>query len=224
MQPRHPIAVPTPRDLDALVARVLGQRPRSDRRAVLVGVSGIDGSGKGHIAALLADGVRVTGRRAAVVGIDEWHTPAWTWRGAAEPGVAFYERGLRLDECFERVVRPLARDGSVRAEADAILPDGRAWRATHSHGPADIVIIEGIFIFRRSLRPEFDLAVWIECSEATALARAIARNQEGLPKEAIRRDYAGVYVPAQRHHAAIDRARDAADLLVQNDASRTADA
>jgi uridine kinase len=45
----------------------------------------------------------------------------------------------------------------------------------------DVAIVEGIYLFKRAYRPPFDLALWVECSFETALRRAIARAQEGLP-------------------------------------------
>ncbi|MFN0133917.1 MAG: uridine kinase [Phycisphaerales bacterium] len=204
-------------NIEEVASRVGGLVPRAGRRAVLIGISGIDGSGKGYVSARLAADLRSTEKRVAVIGIDDWHAPAKQRRHAVPPGIAFYEAGLRLIECFFRVVRPLARDGAVRFEADAIGPDGRSWRKVHEHGPVDVVIFEGVFIFRRDLRPEFDLAAWIECSYETALARAITRNQECLAEDAIRRDYAEIYFPAQRHHASLDQPRDGADVVVAND-------
>jgi uridine kinase len=46
---------------------------------------------------------------------------------------------------------------------------------------ADVVLLEGIFIYKRAYRPHFDLACWIDCTFETALERALRRAQEGLP-------------------------------------------
>jgi uridine kinase len=43
-----------------------------------------------------------------------------------------------------------------------------------------VVLVEGIFLFKPLYRNYVDLTIWIDCSFSTALARAIARGQEGL--------------------------------------------
>jgi uridine kinase len=81
----------------------------------------------------------------------------------------------------------------------------------------DIIVLEGIYLLKRTFRAHYDLSVWIECSFATALERAIARAQEGLPAEETVRVYRTVYFPAQEIHFQRDNPRGAATLIVNND-------
>ena len=66
-------------------------------------------------------------------------------------------------------------------------------------------------------RPYYDLSVWIDCTFATALERAIARGQEGLPPAATIRAFETIYFPAQRIHFERDDPRQAATLIFAND-------
>lgn len=79
------------------------------------------------------------------------------------------------------------------------------------------MVLEGIYLLKRALRAHYDLSVWIECSFATALERALARQQEGLPPEDTVRAYQTIYFPAQEIHLARDDPRGAATLVVVND-------
>ena len=76
---------------------------------------------------------------------------------------------------------------------------------------------EGLFLFKPQYRKYFDLAVWIECSFPTALARAIDRAQEGLSPAKTIAAYETIYFPAQRLHLAHDNPREQADLIIEND-------
>ena len=51
---------------------------------------------------------------------------------------------------------------------------------------------------------------------STALARALARNQESLPRERLIADYRRVYFPAQRLHDALDAPAHFAGLTLAN--------
>ena len=77
-------------------------------------------------------------------------------------------------------------------------------------------LLEGIFLLRRDLRGRYDLAFWVECSFETALARALARNQEGQSEARLRDDYARIYFAAQRHHIGLDAPAEAADGVIWN--------
>lgn len=80
-----------------------------------------------------------------------------------------------------------------------------------------MIILEGIFRFKKELRKNHDLAFWVQCSFETALRRALLRNQEGLSEEEIIRDYRTIYFPAQRIHLTRDEPKSNADGIVGND-------
>ncbi len=81
----------------------------------------------------------------------------------------------------------------------------------------DIILLEGIFLFKPMYRDHFDLKVWIDCSFATALRRAMARGQEGLPPQEAKRAFETIYFPAQRIHLAQDNPLKAADIFCTNE-------
>src|SRR5690242_1976707 len=87
-------------------------------RAVLVAVSGIDGSGKGFVTARLADELRGRGLRVASLNVDMWLNVPGARFSAERPGEHFYRHAIRFDEMFERLVLPLKASRSVRVEAD----------------------------------------------------------------------------------------------------------
>jgi hypothetical protein len=81
----------------------------------------------------------------------------------------------------------------------------------------DVVLVEGILLFQSRFDERYDLRVWVECSFATALQRALERNAERLPKHRLREDYERIYHAAQRHHFAVDAPQRRADYTILND-------
>jgi uridine kinase len=75
-----------------------------------------------------------------------------------------------------------------------------------------------IYLLKVPYRAHYDLSVWIECSFETALARAMARSQEGLSPEETVRAYQTIYFPAQATHFERHRPYLAVDLIRINDA------
>lgn len=184
-------------------------------RAMLVGISGIDGSGKGHITAKIA--AELTGPNIAVINVDGWLNLSDVRFDPSDPAENFYANGIRLDEMFRRLVLPLKSDRCVDILMDYTEETANAFRPhTYRFSDIDIILLEGIFLFKKQYAAHFDLKIWIECSFETALERAIGRSQEGLSAEETVRAYETIYFPAQRIHFAKDDPRSAADLNFDN--------
>lgn len=187
-------------------------------RSLLVGISGIDGAGKGWVTQRLADRLRSSGLRIASVGIDHWLALPGVRFNPTNPGAHFYHRALRQEAFVREFLRPLQQTRSVDVIVDVVAETASASeRQRFTWTDVDIVLAEGIFLFKLAYRPMFDLAVWVACTNETALERAIARSQEQLPPEATVRAYRTIYFPAQRLHQQVDRPELAADFTIIND-------
>ncbi len=206
-------------DLGA-ATRLILQRRRivPKKRALLVGVSGIDGSGKGFVGQLLDRELAAQGWKVALIGADPLQNPLTVRLSGTQPARHFYEHVLRWDELFGDVIDPLVAARGVDVEVNAIRTDvDRYYPLRWRFDDVAIVVLEGIFLFKRALVNRFDVKVWVECTFATALARAQARNQENQPPEVIERDYQRIYHAAQRLHFERDTPRALADVIVVND-------
>jgi uridine kinase len=206
-------------DLPGMAAAIITRRaslPPSE--AMLVALSGIDGSGKGYITEKLVAALSQEGVGALPVNLDAWHHPPEVRFSTTQPGEHFYEHAFRFEELFCLLVRPLKHRRSLRLTVELTrLPENDRFQHTYDFQDVDVILLEGIFLLKRELRPEYDLAFWIECSFETALERALQRNQEGLPPEEIVRDYHTIYFPAQRTHLARDDPKGSATALLVND-------
>ena len=207
----------TKQDLEELCTCVLKTQPRSGRCASLIAISGIDASGKGHVSAAVARELTALGKRVALLGIDGWLTPPAVRFGNHEPGRHFYRNALRFDEMFRMLIDPLIVRGSVDCTADYAEETAQSFRKhRYEFEGVEIVILEGIFLFRRDLRDRYDLRVWIDCRFETALHRAVARGQEGLPPRETIAAFESIYFPAQRVHFTEDDPRNCADIVIDN--------
>ena len=205
--------------IDDLIHRILACRvgiPES--RSLLVGLSGIDGSGKGYLAGQVEAHLAQRAVAAAILHLDGWLSLPEKRFSEAAPAQNFYENAFRFDEFFSQLVVPLREGRSVRMAADFMEETATEYRKQLYHfGQVGIIVVEGIFLFKAQFRELFDLAVWIDCSFPTALARAIERGQEGLSPAKTIGAYETIYFPAQRIHFAQDQPRENADLIIEND-------
>jgi uridine kinase len=206
-------------DVDQPVTRILEARRRTGPdRCTLVALSGIDGSGKGYLAARILERLRDAGCGAVAIGVDGWlNLPSKRFSRESQ-AEHFYRNAIRFQEMFSQLVLPLRDRGSIRLEADYTEETARAYRRqVYEYRDVDVILLEGIYLLKPEFRAHYDLSMWVECTFATALERALARQQEGLSPQETIRAYETIYFPAQRIHFERDDPRSAAALVMVND-------
>ena len=211
------MALRMPQAVHVLAAR-LAARTRAHRAgALLVALSGIDGSGKGFTSTRLQLALEKRGVRTALVHADDWLSPPAQRFGAPPNGRHFYEHAIRFESMFSDVLEPLRRGRSLDISLTLGGQSGVERVREFKFKDVDVVLVEGIFLLRRELLPAYDRTIWVDCSFRTALERAHARNQESLSPEDLDREYRTIYSPAQQHHALRDAPRDRANIIILND-------
>lgn len=206
-------------DLETVVAQILNaRRSIPTERSVLVAISGIDGCGKGYVTARIVGVLQDRGVRVAAINVDGWLNLPNKRFNPSNPGEHFYSHAIRFDEMFAELIFPLRDQRSVRVVTDYAEETAAEYRRhIYEFQDIDVIVLEGIYLLKRAFSQCYDLAVWIECTFETALERAIARAQEGLPPEDTIRAYRTVYFPAQEIHFRRDNPKVAATLILNND-------
>ena len=205
--------------IDEVVDRILDRRAVvPEYRSLLVGISGIDGCGKGFIAGQIEARLAQRAVASAVINVDGWLNLPDKRFDQNAPAQTFYERAIRFAEFFSELVIPFRDQKSVYLVANFVEETANQYRKhIYNFRNVAVILVEGVFLFKREYRRLFDLAIWIDCSFATALARALERSQEGLPPANTIAAYGATYFPAQEIHFKQDDPRAAADLIYDND-------
>ena len=206
-------------DIDQVIRKILERRAAvPNTRSLLVGVSGIDGCGKGYLASQLEARLALHAVTPAILNVDGWLNLPETRFNQTAPAENFYQNAIRLEEFFAQLVMPLRDRRSIHLIADYVEETASSYRKhIYDFKDVSVVLVEGIFLFKPRYRKYFDLAIWIDCSFSTALARAIDRAQEGLSPASTIAAYETIYFPAQRIHLTQDKPRENADLIFEND-------
>ena len=204
--------------MQAVIDEILdARRTVSTERSVLTAMSGIDAGGKGYFTERLVGALRGKGVRAVAINVDAWlNIDRFDASGPAEH---YYNNAIRFEEMFAETVLPLRHRRSLRVEINYAEETSTEYeRRSYEFEDVDVIALEGIYLLKREFKPHYDRSVWVECGFETALERALARGQEGLPPDETVRDYRDIYSPAQEIHFQRDNPKGAATLLVNNDA------
>lgn len=205
--------------IDEVVDRILDRRVLvPENRSLLVGISGIDGCGKGFIAMQIEARLAQRVVASAAINVDGWLNLPDKRFDRNAPAQTFYESAIRFDEFFSDLVIPLRDQRSVYLVADLVEETAKQYRKhIYNFRNVAVILVEGIFLFKREYRQLFDLAIWVDCSFPTALALALERSQECLSPAKTIAAYETIYFPAQEIHFKQDDPRAAADLIYDND-------
>jgi uridine kinase len=192
-------------------------KQHSSSAAFTVAISGIDASGKGCITKLLQEELENRGYKAANINIDPWQNPIPVRLKKENAAENVYENIFRWNDFFEQLLFPLKKNKSIYLEMQGIQSDADIYYPLiYDYKDIDILLIEGILLFKKKHLCYYDYKIWIECTFETGLKRAIKRNVEKLDEERLIQDYHTFYYPAQRLHFERDCPVAAADIIYDN--------
>src|SRR5262245_27855286 len=145
--------------IDDVVRKILERRATTpDTRSLLVGISGIDGCGKGYLATQLQAHLALHGVIPAILNVDGWLNLPHKRFDENAPAVNFYENAIRLDQFFSQLVVPLKEQRSIHLEADFVEETASDYRKhTYDYKDVSVALVEGIFLFKPQYRKHFDL-------------------------------------------------------------------
>jgi uridine kinase len=184
----------------------------------MLGINGIDCSGKTRFAGGLNNYLLEHGFATELIHLDEFlHPKDVRYAGDARDEL-YYERfkqgcNYNYPLLTEQVLLPAARNGQVRTRLT--LLDWRTDRyeieRDYRIGPETIVIVEGIFLFIDNVAPYLDMKVFLDVPFEVCLARARERDPESVYV-----NYERKYLPAQRQYLAEFPPDRCADIIVEN--------
>ncbi len=187
-------------------------------RSVLVAISGIDGCGKGYITAKILDSLKTRKLNAVAINGDGWLNLPERRFNSHNPAKHFYVNAFRFREMFTQLILPLRARRSITVEVDFVEETASNYRKhLYEFNDVDVILLEAIYLLQPDFISYYDFAVWIDCSFETALKRALARGQEGLPPQETVKAYQTIYFPAQEIHFQRDNPRSLATAIINND-------
>jgi uridine kinase len=183
----------------------------------ILGIDGIDGSGKSTFARLLAEELRRLGGTPTVVHVDDFRRPVdWSRTDRPEPDLYFdeyYDFGL-LERCLRAFLSGADQvevpryDSATEALAGSTVLDLRG----------DLALVEGVFPLRCAAIGEGTL-VYLRITPELARQRILERDQRrGRTRDNVEHRIDCRYFPGQRrYHALHDPERFAQAVVDNND-------
>jgi uridine kinase len=106
-------------EITHVVSSIIAARAEiPSERSLLVGVTGIDGCGKGYVTDKLVSRLRSHVTNPVSINIDGWLNLPHKRFNTTNPAQHFYDHAIRFDELFEQLILPLREGRSRHIVAD----------------------------------------------------------------------------------------------------------
>ncbi len=178
----------------------------------VVGVSGVDTSGKTTLSSELKSQLEQSGLRVTEIQIDDFSNDSEVRHTSDNPILNYLEHTFNIKK-LKQLIATLARDQSDMVILEHINPvTGMSYLKSYDVRP-DVILVEGVFLFGEELVDEFDYKVHIDLAIGKMLSRAIERDVPKLGIEVVRK-YLRKYMPAQWIYEQNARPKEIADVIV----------
>lgn len=204
--------------LGQLCKAILGYKKDSP---VLVGIDGVDASGKTTMADSIAKGLCDSGRQIIRASIDGFHNSKATRyrRGRSSP-IGYYQDSFNYPLLIEALLKPLSSGNlKYREAAFDYRTDKKVDISIKKAADDAILVMDGIFLFRTELIGYWDVKIFLDVGFEVILQRALkrAKDQGSLESEKdIMNAYNQRYIPGQKLYLQEANPREKADVLINN--------
>jgi len=194
---------------------ILGEidRRKPANRPFVVGITGIDSSGKTMFTGALANYLVARNRKVQVINLDDFHNPREVRYAGENQADNYYHRSFNIQTVIENLLIPVHRKGehSVTLKLLNLPTDRYEIEKKFSFNRDTIVLFEGVFLFRKELAEYIDLKVFLEIPFNESKIRAVERDPEVVLNK-----YDTKYLPAQARYLEEYPLRDSADIVIDN--------
>lgn len=203
--------------IDQISEKIAQHSKLSVGRILVVGVSGIDGSGKSTFAKSLKQSLIHLGLAAEYLDLDDFLNPRTIRHKNSNQIVGYFEDNFDYASLEERILDPARQSTQIECKLPVLEleSDQIVERPFQFVGPG-VLIIEGVFLFRKELREKFDFRIWLEVDFEVAMNRVLDRPRDKRygNMEAIRTRYETRFFPTQRFHLERDQPSRFADMII----------
>ena len=206
-----------PNELCDLILEKLNKKLDLKKNNNIVGISGINCSGKSSLAKCLKDKMAINYNSIVVFDIDDFLFDKRTRNSNDDQIIGCYE-SFDYNKLFQEILIPYREKGMLKKIIHAINHLSNESEIRYINlDQNSLVIVEGIFLYRKDLPDIFDFKIWLNININMTITRALNRKREidkHLDINSIIQRYQSRFIPAQNFHIERDKPLDKADLIV----------
>ncbi|MFC2036211.1 hypothetical protein ACFLUJ_08875 [Chloroflexota bacterium] len=187
----------------------------------LVGVDGVDASGKTTLADKLVYRLKESSRQIIRAPIDGFHNPrAVRYRKGRYSPIGYYQDSFNHQLLIDKLLKPLSSgDSEYKEAAFNYRIDDEVNMPSKKANKDAILIVDGIFLFRPELLDFWDIKIFLDVSFEVTVLRAVKRSKDRISlgsEQEIIDQYSRRYIPGQKLYFQKANPQEKADILIDN--------
>lgn len=189
----------------------------SEQRSVLVGINGVDTSGKSQFSRLFAQYLRARGKETHLIHLDDFHHSSQIRKQGADPIESYIQNAFNLPLLEKELLVPIREVGMVDRELTLLDLDTDTYtnQKRYQITPGSIVLLEGVLLYRDPIDSYFDYRIFLDISFEEVLRRAEIRDVPKYGREFLER-YKVKYIPIQQRYLQESKAKERCNCLIKN--------
>jgi phosphoglycolate phosphatase-like HAD superfamily hydrolase/uridine kinase len=195
-----------------VIAKAIENKKQKDK-PFIIGINGIDCSGKTTFAKALEGYLKSRNYPTQMIAIDDFHHPKAVRYAGKDQAVNYFSKSFNIELLINSLLKPIRETGAVADKLDLLNVDTDKFDTIRKYNvkPDTVVILEGVFLFRKELTPYIDYKVYLEITPEECKKRVKSRdNATALSK------YDEKYLPAQAKYIRDNAPALQADIAVDN--------
>ena len=185
------------------------------QNARILGISGVDTSGKTTFARHYQRYLRAIGLSAEVISLDDFHNPKAVRAMGANEIEAYEQNAFDTEKLIREVLQPIKEQGNCVKEIACLnlFTDCYDKKLKLDIYADTLVILEGVLLFRSPLDAWLDERVFLDISFEEVLRRAEKRDVPLYGTEFLER-YRSKYIPIQQRYLEQHHPKQKADFVI----------
>lgn len=195
--------------------KILNEAAKKKRKdkAFIIGINGIDCSGKTTFAKDLEAYLKARGKHTQLVHIDDFLNPKAIRYAGNDQADKYYTKSFNFELLIDKLLKPISQKGKISTKLTALNLETDKFDTTRNYDikTDSIVILEGVFLFRKELAPYIDYKVYLDISFEECKHRAALRDSTAIAAK-----YDDKYLPAEQRYIREYAPEKSADLATDN--------
>lgn len=177
------------------------KRKKKSNKAFVVGINGIDASGKTKFTESFQEFLVNRNYKTQVINLDDFHNQKNIRYSGKNEAENYYNKSFNIKTIVEKLLIPLCQENNFSVELTLLNlhTDKYEIRKTFSFQKDTIVLFEGVFLFRKELLPYIDYKIFLDISFGRSKNRARIRDIPILGSGVLKK-YDKKYLPAQKKY------------------------
>lgn len=184
---------------------------------LIIGVNGIDTSGKTVFSKNLETYLKVKGQKVQLIHIDDFHNPKEIRYSGENQIDNYYNRSFNVEFLVENILKPIKNNGILKDKLILLNLETNKHdiQKQYEVDKNTFVILEGVFILREEIEAYLDYKIFIHVPFEQCKIRALKRDVP-VYGHAILEKYDTKYIPTQKYYLEKYPPEEYADIIIEN--------